>query len=132
MDKRVGLFGLFILMAFLTTACSNGEAPPPPPAPTTAPPSGLSLVRSNACVACHSIDGTTLAGPTWKGLYGKEESLADGTTVKVDDAYLRESILNPNAKIVKGFLRGIMPVGFARTLSEDEVQAIIDYIKTVK
>ena len=57
------------------------------------------------CLACHttSADANPLAGPTWAGVYGREEALADGTTVTVDDAYIRESILNPNAKIVAGY-----------------------------
>ena len=52
-----------------------------------------------ACVSCHSLDGTPGVGPTWQGVYGREERLTDGTTVIVDDAYIRESIYDPNAKL---------------------------------
>lgn len=64
------------------------------------------------CNGCHSLDGAAMAGPTWLNLYGKEEQLADGSTVLVDDAYLYESILNPNAKITAGYNPGIMPQNF--------------------
>lgn len=64
------------------------------------------------CNGCHSLDGAAMAGPTWLNLYGKEEQLADGSRVMVDDAYLYESILNPNAKITAGYNPGIMPQNF--------------------
>ncbi|MFN2141344.1 MAG: cytochrome c oxidase subunit II [Candidatus Promineifilaceae bacterium] len=55
------------------------------------------------CASCHSLDGTRIVGPTWQGVYGREEVLEDGTTVVVDDAYIRESIYQPNLKIVQGY-----------------------------
>jgi len=61
------------------------------------------------CIACHSNDGSGGAGPTWAGLFGREELLDDGTTVTVDEAYLRESILNPGAQIVSGFGNAMPP-----------------------
>jgi cytochrome c oxidase subunit 2 len=77
------------------------------------------------CVTCHSLDGTEGAGPSWLGLYGSEEQLDDGTTIVVDEEYLRESILNPNAKIVAGFQSGVMSQTFAEqfSLREEEVLA---------
>ena len=71
-------------------------------------------------------------GPTWKGIYGSQEALVDGTTVTVDDAYIRESIVDPNAKIVKGFPPNLMPQNFGDTLSDSDIAAIIDYIKSLK
>lgn len=82
------------------------------------------------CSACHSVDGTKLAGPTFKGLFGREEELADGSKVKVDENYLKESILNPTAKVVKGF-PPIMPV-FQGQLKDPQIEAIIAYIKEQK
>jgi cytochrome c oxidase subunit II len=61
------------------------------------------------CDACHSFDGTTRLGPTWLGLYGSERIFSDGTSRVADEAYLRESILEPDALIVLGFPPGIMP-----------------------
>ncbi|MGM0577292.1 MAG: cytochrome c oxidase subunit II [Myxococcota bacterium] len=79
------------------------------------------------CKACHTLDGSELVGPTFKGLYGKEESLADGSTVTVDDNYLRESITKPNAKVVSGFAPS-MP-SFAAQLDDKAINALITYIK---
>ena len=85
-----------------------------------------------ACVACHSVDGSPLVGPTWKGLYGNEEALADGTTVTVDDAYLSKSIVDPNAQVVQGFSPGVMPQDFGQRLSEEQIVDLIEYIKSLK
>lgn len=89
---------------------------------------GRLLAQSRGCVACHSVDGSTGVGPTWKGLYGKTETLQDGTTVVVNDAYLKESILNPGAKIVRGF-QPIMP---PQNFNDQDLSALIAYIKGVK
>jgi cytochrome c oxidase subunit 2 len=96
---------------------------------------GQQLAVSIGCTACHSADGTTLVGPTWKGLYGHEVEviLPDGTEAKVvaDEEYLKESILNPNAKIAKGFQANLMPI-YEGQLSEDDIKAIIEYIKSLQ
>ena len=89
---------------------------------------GESLFSLKACGSCHSIDGSSGIGPSFQGLYGKEENLADGSTVTVDENYIRESILNPGAKIVNGF-GNVMP---AQDLSDNEITALIEYIKTLK
>lgn len=81
---------------------------------------------------CPSVDGSPRVGPTWKGLFGKERALADGSTVKADEAYLRESIVDPNAKIAKGFPSDVMPQDFGQKLSEADIEAIIAYIKTLR
>jgi cytochrome c oxidase subunit 2 len=93
---------------------------------------GESLARRNGCIACHTITGAASIGPTWLGLFGKEETFADGSTVVVDEAYLRQSIVDPNATIVKGFAANIMPPTFRQSLSDDQVAVIIEYIKTLK
>lgn len=85
-----------------------------------------------ACAACHSIDGNPNVGPTWKGLFDSEQPPADGSAVLADEAYLRESILDPEAKIVEGFLRGIMPQDFGDRLSAPEIQSIIEYTITLR
>ncbi len=83
------------------------------------------------CTACHTIDGSVVVGPSWKGLYGKQETMADGTTLTADDAYLIESIRNPGAKIVKGF-NNIMPANVAGQMTDDQVKDVIEYIKSLK
>ncbi|MBL4827057.1 MAG: cytochrome c [Spongiibacteraceae bacterium] len=86
---------------------------------------GQKLSESHACVACHSLDGSTGIGPTWQGLFGKTETLADGTTVIVDADYLKESILNPNAKMVEGY-QPLMPPS---VVTDEELDALIAYIR---
>lgn len=89
---------------------------------------GRLIAQSKGCVACHSVDGAPNVGPTWKGLYGKQETLEGGATVHVDDAYLKQSINDPKAALVKGY-PNIMP---PNPLSDEEMAAVIDYIKTVR
>jgi len=87
---------------------------------------GRSLAQAKGCVACHSVDGSPGAGPTWKGLFGKTETLADGSSAPVDEAFLKKEIRDPQARVVKGFAP-IMP---KIELADDEVDALIAYIKT--
>ena len=130
MDRHHIFLGLVIVMILMAVACGGAEV-----VTTTAPaqPSGAEqgrfLSTSYGCTACHSNDGGAGVGPTWQGLFGKDEILSDGSIVKVDGAYLRESIVDPNATIVKGFPAGFMPQGFGSRLSEEQTQAIIEYIK---
>lgn len=90
---------------------------------------GELLYQQRGCVACHSIDGSRLVGPTFKGSYGKEHEFADGSKAVVDDNYLRESILNPGAKIVAGY-PPVMP-SFQGQLNDKQIDALIEYIKSL-
>lgn len=93
---------------------------------------GEKLFQIKACAGCHSVkNSNVLAGPALYQKFGTEEEISDGTKVTFDETYLRESILNPNAKIVKGFKGGVMPT-FQGQLSESELAALIEYVKTVK
>ncbi len=91
---------------------------------------GKELAEKSGCLACHSTDGSTKIGPTWKGLFGSQVSFTDGTTAKADEQYLKDYILTPNVKVIKGF-QPVMPA-FKGQLSDDDVTAIIAYIKTLK
>jgi len=82
------------------------------------------------CKSCHSIDGTRGDGPTWQGIWGTVHQFNDGTSAKVDENYIRESILNPQAKIVKGF-EGVMPT-FQGSLRDRQILGVIEYLKTLK
>ncbi|QCP14637.1 cytochrome c oxidase subunit II [Pseudoduganella umbonata] len=89
---------------------------------------GRLLAQQKGCIACHSLDGSRGVGPSWKGLYGSTEALEGGGTAKVDDAYLRQAINAPQASIVRGYPPVMPPAG----LSDAELAAVVDYIKTVR
>lgn len=91
---------------------------------------GKGLFRVKGCIGCHSVDGTKGTGPTMKGNYGSTLTHTDGTQVVVDDQYIRNSILKPNSEVVQGFAPQ-MP-SFAGQLNETQLNAIIDYMKTLK
>ncbi len=91
---------------------------------------GKKLYQSNGCNSCHSINGKVIVGPSWKGIYGHKVQLSDGKSVTVNDNYIRESILNPGAKIVKGF-NNVMPT-FQGVLNNEQIDAIIAFIKEQK
>ncbi len=84
------------------------------------------------CAACHSLDGSRRPGPTWQGLYRSNRPLANGQNVIADEAYLRRSIITPDAQLAQGFPEGFMPNDFGRKVSEEELQAIIELIKSVR
>ncbi len=92
---------------------------------------GEALVKANGCLGCHSVDGSKLIGPTWKGLFGSPVALSDGTTVTADEAFLKESILDPKAKIVAGF-EAASPMPAFTSLTEEQISYIIAYIMTLK
>ncbi len=91
---------------------------------------GAELYGKRGCNACHTVDGSPGVGPTFKGVFGRMETLEDGTKITVDENYIRESIYEPRAKIVKGY-PPVMP-SFKGMLSEGEVSDIIAYLKTLK
>ncbi|MQR01969.1 cytochrome c oxidase subunit II [Glaciimonas soli] len=87
---------------------------------------GKALYNAKACVSCHSLDGSARVGPSWKGLYGKTETMADGSTAMVDETYLRNFIHDPQARTVKGY-SPIMP---KIEMSDEELAALIALIKS--
>jgi cytochrome c oxidase subunit 2 len=87
-------------------------------------------VYSSRCIACHNLTEAKNVGPGFKGLWGKSEAI-EGGTVTIDENYVRESILNPNAKVVAGFPKGVMPT-FAGQLNEQEILGAIEFIKSLK
>ena len=101
----------------------------------TAPTSSLTdaeLFRQMECATCHTVDPNTPAstGPSLFGLYGSEVSLQDGSTVTADEAYLRESILKANTKIVAGYMP-VMP-SYDSRLTKEEVGRLVSYMKSFK
>lgn len=104
--------------------------PAPDPAKMTPAQRGRQLASDLGCFACHSTGAAVKVGPGWKGLYGRVETLSDGTTVTVDDAYIARSVREPAAQVVKGF-QNVMPP-YAGKVSDDQLRDLIEYIKTLK
>ncbi len=116
-----------VVLVAASAACSGGEESSGPPV-TGAAAEGQQLFRTNGCAACHSVDGSDGVGPTLQGLLGSQVELQGGGTVTADEAYLRESIVNPSAKKVAGY-SAAMP---ARELSPSEVDALVAYISALR
>ena len=125
--------GALLYLSLQTTQSHSRMTMGPPESQGPLIARGMELAKNLGCLACHSVDGKTLVGPTWQGLYGHEMDvvLPDGsvTKVKADETYIKESILEPRAKIIKGF-QNIMP-SFKGKVSDEDIQAIIAYIKSL-
>ena len=91
---------------------------------------GAMLYEKKGCVACHTTDGAARVGPTFKGSFGTETAMADGSKIKVDENYIRESLLYPQAKSRPGFPPS-MP-SFEGQLKEKEIEGLIAFIKSLK
>ena len=91
---------------------------------------GELLYKQRGCGQCHSIDGAGGTGPTFKGLWGATNKMVDGTSVTVDENYIRESILEPQAKVRLGF-NPVMPT-FQGKLKDREITGLIEYIKSLE
>lgn len=99
------------------------------PAPTNPVAAGEKLFTELNCVTCHKTDSTG-RGPVLDGVYGRAVKLASGETVTADDVYLRESIVNPAAKVVEGY-QPVMPT-YQGQVSEENILALIAYIQSLK
>jgi cytochrome c oxidase subunit 2 len=97
---------------------------------TAAAARGEALAASTGCLACHAIDGSTGTGPGWQGLAGSTVTLDSGETVVADDAYLFNSIVDPQSQIVAGF-DAVMPTTYSDSLSQTEIQDLVEYIKSL-
>ncbi len=92
---------------------------------------GQQLFTKMACIGCHSPGTRTdgLYGPPFKNLFGSIREFNDGTSVKADEAYIRESILEPNIKVAKGY-EAEMP-SFLGILNDNDIESIILYIRSL-
>ena len=93
---------------------------------------GLAIIKANACITCHSLDGSKIIGPTFKGLYGRKSTVitdAGEKEIEANDEYIKRSIYEPNAEIVKGFNKGLMQ-SYKEKINAEEMAKIIDYFKT--
>ncbi|MBK6347858.1 MAG: cytochrome c oxidase subunit II [Bacteroidales bacterium] len=95
---------------------------------------GKRLMEKNGCVVCHSSDGTKIVGPSYKGVYGHKLTVVTNgkeREIIADDEYIKRSIYEPDADLVKGFTKGQM-VSYKTILSDEDVANIIEYLKTLK
>jgi cytochrome c oxidase subunit 2 len=91
---------------------------------------GERILKNAGCLNCHAVDGPVKIGPNFRGLYGSTVPLEGGKSVTADEEYLRESIVDPGAKVVKGF-PNVMPT-YKATQSKEDIDALVGYLKTLK
>jgi cytochrome c oxidase subunit II len=95
---------------------------------------GETLIRTLGCIACHSADGSPMTGPSFKGVFGHEITVVTDSKERVfpvDEAYIKKSILEPNADVVKGFKANLMQT-YKGQVSDKEITDIVEYIKSLK
>ena len=93
---------------------------------------GLTIIKANACLTCHSLDGSKIIGPSFKGLYGRKTIVvtdAGEKEIESTDDYIKRSILDPNAEIVKGYNKGLMQ-SYKEKINAEDLDKIVDYFKT--
>ncbi len=96
-------------------------------------PAGLKILKDNGCLACHSLDGRPLVGPTFRNYYGSERTVkvkGGEKQVIADEEYTITSIYEPNKEIVTGYSKGLMQ-SYEKLIDEDEMEKIIEYLKTL-
>jgi len=98
--------------------------------PTDPAGAGAELFQANGCYACHSLDGERKIGPSLLGIFGTTVELDDGSALLIDDDYLAESILEPQAKLVAGYGEAAMP-SYQGLVSDADVAALVEYIKSL-
>jgi len=125
------------IIAFIKTVDGSQKVAAPEPAVETAEETadltpeqrGERLYNSKTCVVCHSIDGSRLVGPTFKGLVGRSGEFESGESYVADEEYIRGSIKEPNKDTVKSYPAGGMPM---IPLTDEEIDDLIAYMKTLK
>lgn len=142
--------GVVLVVLVIAAACDSGS---PGATGTTATTTGIRTSASSSsqsevekgkqlftqftCSTCHNTATTQpLVGPSMKGLYGAPVKLDNGMTITADDAYIRESILKPDAKTVEGFPKGLMSASISdeeNKIQEDgNLDALVAYIESLK
>jgi cytochrome c2 len=96
---------------------------------------GKSLFNTDSCAGCHSLSGARGVGPSLKGVAGSKVTLTNGQTITADDAYLEQSIANPDAQVVKGYTAGAMSAAIASynlSTKPDDIRALVAFMKSQK
>lgn len=107
-----------------TATTADGSTPVAP---------GLTIMKFQGCMACHSSDGTKIVGPSYLGLFGEQVVVTRNgaeVTITADEEYLRRSILEPDADLVKGYPKGLMQ-SYSGKISDADITKIIEYIKNL-
>ncbi|MBA2615061.1 MAG: cytochrome c [Actinobacteria bacterium] len=139
--RRAALLLVALGLLFGLAACGSGTIVAPTGKVIGTLPSGgkgnaadgKKLYASLGCQGCHTLEGAKSVGPTFKGLYNSERKLTDGSTVTADDAYLLQSITDPDKQIVAGFQPGVMSsVIKPGQVSPSDAKSLVEFIKTVK
>lgn len=138
-----GVLALGIVLAFgLAMQLFVGDAPgtgnpgtgpgteDPTPSDPEAAARGEAVMASVGCTLCHTVDGSQGSAPTFKGLFGASRPLESGEFVTADENYLRNSIIDPGSQIVQGY-SNLMPPDFEETLTAEQIDDIIAYIKSL-
>jgi cytochrome c oxidase subunit 2 len=105
------------------------------PPPTDAPAGslvaqGAHLYESKGCIACHTVDGSPRIGPSFLHDYGTQVALAGGRVVTMDDSYIRESVLEPQAQARPGYPPSMPTYGTA--ISEHDLRALTAYLASLR
>jgi cytochrome c oxidase subunit 2 len=96
-------------------------------------PEGLKVLKANNCLACHSLTGEKLVGPTFLNVYNSNRTIVikgEEKVIQVDDQYIINSIYNPDDEIVKGYNKGLMQ-SYQKVVTDEEINEIIEYLKTL-
>ncbi|MDW8327480.1 MAG: cytochrome c [Anaerolineales bacterium] len=129
---------VFVIGALVLAACGGGGAGGPDANRGKAlyEQSTIGSASAPGCVTCHTLDGTVLVGPSFKGVATHAENIIKDPSytgsAKTAEEYLRESIINPNAYLHPGFAAGIMYQNYGTELSEQEVNDLVAYLLTLK
>lgn len=128
--RQIYLFFLLSIFSLGLISCGQEAGPPPPPTPTLSPEAqqGKNLF-TRECASCHSlIENTVIVGPSLHGIAGRaKERVADQDA----HTYLLTSILSPNGYLVEGY-QDLMPATFGKTLTGEEIDAIVAYLLTLE
>ena len=127
--------GLITVVALVLGVSSRQAAAVPPPVRAVSAARdpvelGRGLYETKGCIACHTIDGSTRIGPTFKGSWGSDVTLAGGVTLRFDAAYVRESLAHPLAQARPGYPPS-MP-SYDGLLSEREIDALIAFLESLR
>ncbi len=126
---RKPLWVVIFVLALALIACKATSSSQPERTTETATITGEQTFQRLGCSECH-VKAAGQAAPSLQGLFGAEVHLENGDTITADEDYLRESILSPNAKVVRGY-QPIMPASFQEQITEEQLAALIEYIQSL-